>query len=76
MCIRDRLPEYVEEINDEEVIFRNYVGERYVYKQPRQMVPVESACGVAAQSNPDIVPIGIANGAKRRRVRAKKSARG
>ncbi|HEY6222787.1 MAG TPA: KamA family radical SAM protein, partial [Gemmatimonadales bacterium] len=28
------LPEYVEEINEDEVIFRNYAGERYVYKQP------------------------------------------
>src|SRR3954454_6960985 len=28
------LPEYVEEINDDEVIFRNYEGKRYVYKQP------------------------------------------
>jgi hypothetical protein len=29
------LPEYVEEINDDEVIFRNYEGERFTYKQPR-----------------------------------------
>ena len=28
------LPEYVEEINDDEVIFRNYEGKRFVYKQP------------------------------------------
>src|ERR671939_312154 len=34
------LPEYVEEINDDEVIFRNYAGERYVYKQPSHIVPV------------------------------------
>ena len=30
------LPEYVEEINDDEVIFRNYEGKRFSYKQPRQ----------------------------------------
>src|SRR4029079_8845416 len=29
------LPEYVEEINEDEVVFRNYAGERYVYEQPR-----------------------------------------
>ena len=30
------LPEYVEEINDDEVVLRNYRGERYVWKQPRE----------------------------------------
>jgi hypothetical protein len=25
---------YVEQINENEVVFRNYAGERYVYKQP------------------------------------------
>jgi hypothetical protein len=42
------LPEYVEEINDDEVIFRNYEGKRFSYKQPRQPV-------VAPET--DIVPI-------------------
>jgi lysine 2,3-aminomutase len=28
------LPEYVEQMNENEVVFRNYAGERYVYKQP------------------------------------------
>jgi len=28
------LPEYVESITDDEVIFRNYAGERFVYRQP------------------------------------------
>jgi lysine 2,3-aminomutase len=30
------LPEYVEEINDDEVVLRNYRGERYVWKQPAE----------------------------------------
>jgi hypothetical protein len=30
------LPEYVEEITEDSVTFRNYQGERYVYKQPKQ----------------------------------------
>jgi lysine 2,3-aminomutase len=35
------LPEYVESITDDEVIFRNYQGERFVYKQPRAAVAAE-----------------------------------
>ncbi len=34
------LPEYVEEITEDAVTFRNYQGDRFVYKQPRQVVPV------------------------------------
>src|SRR5256885_14617445 len=49
------LPEYVEEINDHEVIFRNYEGKRFSYKQPKQRVPV-AAPGIAAEAN-DVVPI-------------------
>jgi lysine 2,3-aminomutase len=69
------LPEYVEEINDDEVIFRNYAGERYVYKQPRIPVPVDG-CGIAAEAAPDIVPIQIGKKPKRsKRPAAKRSAR-
>jgi lysine 2,3-aminomutase len=69
------LPEYVEEINDDEVIFRNYAGERYVYKQPRIPVPVDG-CGVAAETTPDVVPIQIGKKPKRsKRPAAKRSAR-
>jgi lysine 2,3-aminomutase len=67
------LPEYVEEINDDEVIFRNYAGERYVYKQPRVPVPVDG-CGVAAEASPDIVPIQIGKKPKRSKPREKRSA--
>jgi lysine 2,3-aminomutase len=51
------LPEYVEEINDDEVIFRNYQGERFTYKQPRQLQVAASACGVAAEESVDVVSI-------------------
>jgi lysine 2,3-aminomutase len=51
------LPEYVEEINDEEVIFRNYEGQRFVYKQPRQPAITASGCGDAAAAQSDIVSI-------------------
>src|SRR5213082_2133592 len=54
------LPEYVEEINEDEVIFRNYEGKRFVYKQPRQGVTV-SGCGetMAPAAQSDVVPIQI-----------------
>jgi lysine 2,3-aminomutase len=35
------LPEYVESINDDEVVLRNYAGQRFTYKQPQPEVPVE-----------------------------------
>jgi lysine 2,3-aminomutase len=36
------LPEYVESINDDEVVLRNYAGQRFTYKQPQPApVPVE-----------------------------------
>ena len=50
------LPEYVEEITEDEVIFRNYEGQRFVYKQPRPMVTVPARGDqVAAESG--ILPI-------------------
>lgn len=56
------LPEYVEEITEDEVIFRNYEGKRFVYKQPQQPVTVSCA--------EDVVPIRVAS-----RSRAKKQVR-
>jgi lysine 2,3-aminomutase len=53
------LPEYVEEINDDEVVFRNYEGQRFVYKQPRAM-PAVAARGVAAEAESDVVSIQVA----------------
>jgi lysine 2,3-aminomutase len=68
------LPEYVEEITDDEVIFRNYQGKRFSYKQPRQLVPL-TAPGIAAESN--VVPIEAGKAAKKKRVaRNRKSANG
>lgn len=61
------LPEYVEEITDTEVVFRNYEGKRFVYKQPR--VAAGTGCGTGDDATPDIVPIEIAKTAKKRRQR-------
>jgi lysine 2,3-aminomutase len=64
------LPEYVEEITDEEVVFRNYEGQRFVYKQPRRMAA--AACGsVGADMQSDVVPIQVG---KRPRKPAAKAA--
>jgi lysine 2,3-aminomutase len=59
------LPEYVEEITDDEVIFRNYEGERFVYKQPRA-----ATCATAADAQPDIVPIEVGKKRKPRKSAA------
>jgi lysine 2,3-aminomutase len=61
------LPEYVEEINEDEVVFRNYAGERYVYKQPRQPAIAASACGTGAEEERDVVPIEIGKKPKPRK---------
>ena len=58
------LPEYVDEITEDEVVFRNYEGKRFVYKQPRQ--PAGVGCDTG-----DVVPIRVAS-----RSRAKKKAVG
>src|SRR5690242_20831116 len=60
------LPEYVEEITDDEVIFRNYEGKRFTYKQPKVSSP---GCvpAVAAEA-PDIVPIEVGKAAKKRKA--------
>jgi lysine 2,3-aminomutase len=56
------LPEYVESITDDEVVFRNYQGRRFVYKQPK--VAASNGCGAGEDGAPDIVPIEIAKTAK------------
>ena len=33
------LPEYVEAITEDEVVLRNYTGQRFVYKQPLELEP-------------------------------------
>jgi Lysine-2,3-aminomutase len=49
------LPEYVEEINDDEVVFRNYEGKRFSYKQPRQTPVPDALPAVAAEAG--VLPI-------------------
>src|SRR5438105_7753750 len=64
------LPEYVEEINEDEVVFRNYEGKRFVYKQPRQGVSV--GC-----DSEDVVPIRVASrSSAKKQLRPKKRKTG
>jgi lysine 2,3-aminomutase len=66
------LPEYVEEINDDEVIFRNYEGKRFTYKQPKVAVP-DVAPAVAAEAA-DIVPIEAGKTVTKRAARRKSAS--
>jgi lysine 2,3-aminomutase len=68
------LPEYVEEINEDEVVFRNYEGKRFVYKQPRQPITV-SGCGdpLAPAAQNDVVPIQIGKKSAARPRRRRKT---
>jgi len=67
------LPEYVEEITEDEVIFRNYEGKRFVYKQPRR-VAAESGCDpLAPAAQNDVVPIQIGKKAASRSRRRRKT---
>jgi lysine 2,3-aminomutase len=70
------LPEYVEEINEDEVIFRNYEGQRFVYKQPRPMVTVPARGDqVAAESG--ILPMMVGKKpAPRKKATARKRKTG
>ncbi len=69
------LPEYVEEINDDEVIFRNYEGQRFVYKQPRQIAAVASR-SIAAESERDVLSIQVGKKPRKRAVGARKRRTG
>jgi lysine 2,3-aminomutase len=70
------LPEYVEEINDDEVIFRNYEGKRFSYKQPRPTNVPSEAPMIAAEAS-DVVPIEAGKTAKKgRAARRRTSANG
>jgi lysine 2,3-aminomutase len=59
------LPEYVEEITEDEVVFRNYEGKRFAYKQPRQSA--QSGCDAD-----NVVPIRVASRTQKKGVRAKR----
>src|SRR5688572_5512316 len=57
------LHDFCDEITEDEVVFRNYEGKRFTYKQPRQVAGVGCDTG-------DVVPIRVASrsGAKKKAV--------
>ena len=63
------LPEYVEEITEDSVIFRNYEGKRFEYKQPRQT-------GTDGCDTGDVVPIRVASRKAKKQVRPKRRKTG
>src|SRR5438046_196908 len=63
------LPESVQEITEDEVVFRNYEGKRFVYKQPRQGVSV----GCETET---VVPIRVASRARKRQPSRRKTGSG
>ena len=66
------LPEYLESMNDDEVVFRNYEGKRFTYKQPRQVPPAETDVERAAELN--VVPIGRKKSAAPKRAKRRRAA--
>ena len=74
------IPEYVEEITDDAVIMKNYAGQRYIYRQPKEVEPA-AACGVAASAEPNVDIVSIetkkkSSKAKEGGARRKRSAAG
>jgi lysine 2,3-aminomutase len=66
------LPEYLESITDDEVIFRNYEGKRFVYKQPRAVPAAPAEVERAAEVG--VVPIGRKKSASTRRTKRRRAA--
>jgi len=66
------LPEYLESITDDEVIFKNYEGKRQVYKQPHTVPAVPAELEPAAEVG--VVPISRKKTAAPRRTKRRRAA--
>jgi len=66
------LPEYLESMNDDEVVFRNYEGKRFVYKQPHTVPATPNEVERAAELN--VVPISRKKTASPRRTKRRRAA--
>ena len=66
------LPEYLESMNDEEVVFRNYEGKRFVYKQPHTVPAAPAELEPAAEVG--VVPISRKKSASPRRTKRRRAA--
>ncbi len=54
------------------MIFRNYEGQRFVYKQPRQPAIAASARGNEVAAGSDIVPIQVGKKPRKKTVAGKR----
>jgi lysine 2,3-aminomutase len=66
------LPEYLESITDDEVIFKNYEGKRQVYKQPHTVPAAPAELEPAAEVG--VVPISRKKSATPRRTKRRRAA--
>jgi lysine 2,3-aminomutase len=66
------LPEYLESMTDDEVVFRNYEGKRFVYKQPHPVPSTPNEVERAAELN--VVPISRKKAATSRRTKRRRAA--
>ena len=66
------LPEYLESISDDEVIFKNYQGKRQVYKQPHVVPAAPAELEPAAEVG--VVPISRKKSAAPRRTKRRRAA--
>jgi lysine 2,3-aminomutase len=64
------LPEYVEKITDDEVVFRNYEGRRFTYKQPRLGTPAPAPDAAPPDSDPVVLPLKAAEERRAQRAAA------
>ena len=64
------LPEYVVRLTDEEIVLRNFRGQQYVWRQPREE---DAAVAAATGTDGSVVPLRGKSNKKKRPVRAKGS---
>jgi lysine 2,3-aminomutase len=64
------LPEYVVRLSDEEIVLRNFRGQQYVWRQPREE---DAAVAAATGTDGSVVPLRGKSNKKKRPVRAKGS---
>jgi lysine 2,3-aminomutase len=64
------LPEYVVRLSDEEIVLRNFRGQQYVWRQPREE---DAAVAAATGTDGSVVPLRGKSNKKKRSVRAKGS---
>jgi lysine 2,3-aminomutase len=65
------LPEYLESIDDEEIVLRNYRGERYSYPQPRTEVLMAAGIAEPEYAIPSLFEDGVGDAEQRGRGKSR-----